>query len=355
MSDSLDTDTFFRLTLDLLFIADAEGRFLRINPAFVEMSGYAEDDLLGRRLTDFLPAEDLQATIDALDEVTDGEALRGFETRFECHDGSLRWLAWRAIWDPDNEAIYGSAREITDQKEVERLKDEFVSVVSHELRTPLTSIRGALGLVVNSEDHPLSEQTAYLLEVADKNSQRLQMLVDDILDIEKIESGDIEFRPTSVDPGELLEEVAYSHASFAEGYDVTLETTARHGDRRIWVDRDRLFQVITNFVSNAIKYSPRGETVTLASQPVHEGADLRLSVSDNGEGIPEEFRDSLFDRFTQADASTTRQQQGTGLGLSIAKALTEQMGGTIDFMTEIGKGTTFFVDFPVHDPDQEPA
>ncbi|MFB6350247.1 MAG: sensor histidine kinase, partial [Bradymonadaceae bacterium] len=232
-------------------------------------------------------------------------------------------------------------------KEVDRLKDEFVSVVSHELRTPLTSVRGSLGLALNS-DEQLPDEVERLLEIAHQNTERLEMLVDDILDIEKIESGDLEFTPEPVAPGDLLDEVARSNESYAGEYGVELETHVRLDGEVIHVDRDRLFQILTNFVSNAIKYSPEGGTVTLNAQPVAEGESVRLSVSDRGEGIPEEFRDKLFERFTQADASTTRQRQGTGLGLSIAKALTEKMGGTIDFMTEIGEGTTFWVDFPVH-------
>ena len=344
--DPPNADAFFEHALDLLFIADADGRLQRVNPAFCDILGYAESDLLDRRLTDFAHAEDLKATIAALDDVRAGEGVRAFESRVECADGSIRWLAWKLTRDPEADWIYGTAREITRDKEVDRLKDEFVSVVSHELRTPLTSVRGSLGLALNS-DEQLPDQIARLLEIAHQNTERLEMLVDDILDIEKIESGDLDFTPEPIAPGPLLEEVAESNESYADQYHVDLETRVHLDDQQIHVDRDRLFQILTNFVSNAIKYSPEGEPVVLAAQPIAEGESIRLSVTDRGDGIPEEFRDQIFDRFTQADASTTRQRQGTGLGLSIAKALTEKMGGEIDFMTELGEGTTFWVDFPV--------
>lgn len=364
MTDTFPSlDGFFRLSLDLLFIADADGRFLRLNPAFTELLGHAEEELLGRRVTDLVHPDDLKTAIEAFESLSvagvDGEGLTGFECRVECADGSVRWLAWRAARDPGREgqpsgAIYGSAREITEDKEVDRLKDEFVSVVSHELRTPLTSIRGALDLVVGSGED-FSTQTERLLGIAKKNSQRLEMLVDDILDIEKIESGDLDFHPRVVDPTGVLEEVAEANASFAEQYEVRLEVRAVLHDESIRVDRDRLIQVLANFVSNAIKYSPEGGVVTLSGQPVFDGEAVRLAVTDRGEGIPEEFRDHLFERFTQADASTTRQKQGTGLGLSIAKALTEQMGGRIDYQTELGEGTSFYVDFPVVDRSSHDA
>lgn len=344
MSDS-SLEAFFDHSLDLLFIADPDGRFERVNPAFTELLGYAESELRSRRLTDFVHPDDLQKTLDALDDLRDDSGICRLDTRVECADGSVRWLAWRIRRDPDEAWLYGTARETTREREVDRLKDEFVSVVSHELRTPLTSIRGSLGLALKASDD-LPEQTARLIEIAEQNSQRLEMLVDDILDIEKIASGDLDFDPEPVAPGAMLQEVADSNRSFADQYEVNLETDDHAADRRIRVDRDRLFQILTNFVSNAIKYSPEGGSVTLSSQPVDDGDAVRLAVTDRGEGIPESFRDQIFDRFTQADASTTRRRQGTGLGLSIAKALTEQMGGEIDFVTELGEGTTFFVDFP---------
>lgn len=344
--DTGELEGFFNQSLDLLFIADTDGRLRRMNPAFTEILGYAERDLKSRRLTDLVHPEDLKTMMNALDDVRSEEGVRDLETRVECADGSVRWLSWKMTRDDAGDWMYGTAREVTRDKEVDRLKDEFVSVVSHELRTPLTSVRGSLGLALNADD-PLPGEVERLLEIAHQNTERLEMLVDDILDIEKIESGDLEFTPESVAPADVLDEVVQSNASYADQFGVDLERTVRLDDQQIHVDRDRLFQILTNFVSNAIKYSPEGGTVTLNAQPVDEGESVRLSVTDRGEGVPEEFRDKLFDRFTQADASTTRQRQGTGLGLSIAKALTEKMGGSIDFMTEIGEGTTFWVDFPV--------
>jgi len=348
MSDDADDnlEPFFERALDPLFVADGESRLLRVNPALAELLGYAEEELVGRGITDFVHAEDLQQTLDALDDVTSGRPVRDLENRLECSDGSVRWFSWRATWDPSYERIYGSAREITEQKEIDRLKDEFVSVVSHELRTPLTSLRGALGIALHT-DEDLPDQIERMLEIADQNTERLELLVDDILDIEKIQSGDLDVDPEPVAPCEVLDEVADSNASYADDYTVELEVSCALDDQEIRVDPDRLFQILTNFASNAVKYSPEEGTVTLAAQPMHGGREVRMSVTDRGEGIVESFRDEVFDRFTQADASTTRRRQGSGLGLSIAKALTEQMGGSIDFVTEVGEGTTFYVDFPV--------
>ncbi|MFP2932128.1 ATP-binding protein [Pyxidicoccus sp. 3LG] len=226
----------------------------------------------------------------------------------------------------------------------ERLKNEFVSTVSHELRTPLTSIRGSLGLLTGGVAGPLPPAVAEMIGIAHKNSERLIRLINDILDLDKMESGrlDVELVPAELAP--LLVQAAEAHHGYAEEYGVRVETVLDAPGALARVDVDRLAQVLANLLSNAIKFSPRCERVTLRLG--RHGGGLRVSVEDRGPGIPEAFRARIFQKFAQADGSDSRKRSGTGLGLSIARALVERLGGTLDFTTAVGAGTTFWFDLP---------
>jgi signal transduction histidine kinase len=240
---------------------------------------------------------------------------------------------------------YEDARDqLHEQRRIERLKNEFISIVSHELRTPLTAIHGALGLINNGLGGELSERGQQLLEVASRNSQRLVRLVDDILGLQKIESGALQFhlRPLELRP--LLEQSVEANQTYAGRLGVGLALIAHPPEFRVYADPDRLMQVMTNLLSNAAKFSPRGDTVVVAAE--RQGTVVRVSVTDRGPGIPEEFRHRVFQKFAQADSSTTREKGGTGLGLSISKAIIERLGGRIGFTTGPGTGTTFHFDLP---------
>lgn len=238
-----------------------------------------------------------------------------------------------------------SCSDITERREVERLKNEFVSTVSHELRTPLTSIAGSLGLLEGGVGGQLPPQAARLVGIAHKNADRLARLVNDLLDIDKIESGQMEFRRDRLDLNDLTRQAVEQNRPYADRFGATLDFQPAASSIPVIGDLDRLLQVAANLISNAAKYSPPGGTVRLTSAVAGESAFL--SVSDEGPGIPEDFRPRLFRRFAQADASDRRAQQGTGLGLSIALAIVERHGGTIEVETETGVGTTFRVKLPL--------
>ena len=242
----------------------------------------------------------------------------------------------------------GIVHDITERKETERLKGEFVSTVSHELRTPLTSIHGSLGLLDGGAVGEVSDQGKQLIQLAYQNSDRLVRLIDDILDVEKLEAGKMIFNVCEMDVAGLLTRALDLNSAYADKYGVALKCCGEHApDARIVVDADRFAQVIANLISNAVKFSPQGETVTIDAV-VHEGV-VRFSVNDRGPGIPDEFHDRIFQHFTQADSSDTRQKGGTGLGLSISKAIVENMGGSIGYKNEDAGGTTFFFSLPQAD------
>ncbi|WP_229508100.1 cell wall metabolism sensor histidine kinase WalK [Massilia sp. Dwa41.01b] len=237
-------------------------------------------------------------------------------------------------------------RDISERKKVERMKSEFVATVSHELRTPLTSIRASLSMLSDGIAGELPPDIASLVQIANESCERLVRLVNDVLDLQKIEAGGMHFERHAQPLLPVARQALDSMRAYADQMGVALRLEGDDGARTLAaaIDRDRLVQVLTNLLSNAIKFTPRGATVTLSLAP--HGNCARLAVRDQGPGIPEAFRPRVFQRFAQADGADTRQKGGTGLGLSISKSLVEEHGGTISFETAPGAGTTFLVDLP---------
>ena len=224
------------------------------------------------------------------------------------------------------------------------MKSEFVSTVSHELRTPLTSIMGSLGLIRAGVLGALPEKSEKMINVAYDNGARLALLINDILDFEKIEAGRLRFNKQSENLKALVEQAAQQDAAYALRHGVTLIFDDVPSDIVVETDPHRFGQVMDNLISNATKFSQKGGQVRIAAKLT--GNTVRISVADQGPGIPAAFRESIFKKFAQADSSDARQKGGTGLGLSIAKAIVEQLGGEIGYETKTGAGTTFYFDLP---------
>lgn len=239
-------------------------------------------------------------------------------------------------------------RDISERREVEQLKGEFVATVSHELRTPLTSIAGSLGLINGGAAGDVPPKISRLVQIAHNNATRLVRLINDILDIEKIEAGRMQFDVGSVALAPLLDEAVHQTAGYADEFGVIVRIEPVAPDVRILADEDRLMQVMTNLLSNAIKYSPRGETVVVKVEPLDRR--YRISVVDRGAGIPEAFQSRIFGKFAQADSSDSRQKGGTGLGLSIVREIVVRLGGSVSFDSQEGQGASFHVDLPAVHP-----
>ena len=233
--------------------------------------------------------------------------------------------------------------DILQLKELELLKRDFVSTVSHELRTPLTAIRGALALVLAGATGPLSAKSTELLQIANQNTQRLIRLINDILDIEKMEGGHVEIQTAPCDLAGVLHATIAGVRALADEAGVRLRVDAP-ARPTVNGDPDRLVQVFTNLISNAIKFSPAGREVRV--QLSTSDSTAIVSIADQGPGIPPEFRDRIFGKFQQAAHSGTRTTGGTGLGLAIARAIVDQHGGSIRFESRHGAGTTFIVELP---------
>jgi len=237
------------------------------------------------------------------------------------------------------------AMDVTQRKEMDRLKRDFISVVSHELRTPLTSIAGSLGLIQGGIAGQMSDKAMELVSVAHRNSVRLTKLVNDILDIDKLESGNLPLELQEIDLVEVVKDAMKENEGYANKLGVSLSLEQTPQSMQIPGDRNRLIQVMTNLLSNAAKYSPKGETVEVRIKP---RADIvRVEISDHGPGIAPSFRDKVFQKFCQGDTSNSRFLYGTGLGLNIAKLIVEKHHGRIGFDTELGRGTTFWFELLV--------
>jgi signal transduction histidine kinase/DNA-binding response OmpR family regulator len=268
----------------------------------------------------------------------------------------VRFTAFPRSGEPGQTIWDGLMLDSTEWKQADLAKRSFVSTVSHELRTPLSSIQGSLGLVAGGAMGELPDGAKRLVDIANTNCQRLTRLINDILDIEKIEQGHMEFdlKPQPLMP--LLRQAVEANRGYGLPHGVHLQLIELEPDVGVEIDADRFVQVVNNLVSNAVKYSSKGGQVEVGAQ--RAGGKVRIFVSDHGDGIPEAFRDRLFARFTQADSSDRRAKGGTGLGLSIAKAIVERFGGQIGFETAEGRGTTFHFDLaarPLSPQDQPGA
>lgn len=294
---------------------------------------------------------------DDLDKIAESEA-RAFQSgehnvihRIVRPDGEIRWVHELAQLLPVQEfpeqVMMGSVQDVTEFMRLQRLKDEFISTVSHELRTPLTSIGGAIKLLVGTQQLQLNDTAQMLLDVAQSNISRLQHLINDLLDIEKLSAGKMKLELKTLKVLPLLQHARRDHATFAEKSRVKLELQVTNdlADAELKVDEHRLQQILANLLSNALKFSPDGGLVVLEAH--RQGSQLEISVTDQGPGIPTEFHSKIFQRFSQADASSSKSKGGTGLGLALCKELADVMGGTIGFISTPGQGSRFFVRFPL--------
>lgn len=339
-------------TTDAIITLNPSGSIESLNRAARIMYGYGEDELLRRDVSvlfDLAPERgETQTFLERL-SIEDGGRGRMMEIISRRSDGASipTEVAVSPMHLPTGVHIVAVVRDATERHRVSRMKTEFVSTVSHELRTPLTSIAGSLGLLAGGAAGQLPDRAARLVGIAHANSERLVRLVNGILDIEKIESGQMRFDLRPVSLTDLLARTVEANLGFAGEYGVQLDQIETETPALVLGDADRLVQVFTNLLSNAVKFSPAGGTVTVRVSAREEC--WRVSISDQGRGIPKEFRPHLFEKFTQADSSDTRAKGGSGLGLSIAREIAHRHGGTISFDTTEDQGTSFHVDLPCVD------
>lgn len=329
---------------------DVAGHYTLINREWEQTLGYTVEEMnRGDVMVGMYPDTDQRLAARSF-MFAPTEGWRDFKT--VVRDGQVLDTSW-AYKPLSNGMTIAFAQDITQRKQVDRLKNEFISTVSHELRTPLTSIRGSLGLIAGGVAGEIPDRARSMIDIAYKNSERLVRLINDILDIEKIESGKMVFQFKPLELAPLIEASVEANRAYGAQYNVGFIIRALPRDILVNADADRLTQVLTNLLSNAVKFSPSGGRVEI--EVTRHAALVRVAVHDDGPGIPEEFKPRIFQKFAQADASDTRQKGGTGLGLSIVKAIVEKHGGNIGFRSAEGGGTTFYFELPVYQVAPLPA
>ena len=325
------------------------GAFVDLNEALLRPTGYTREEFTALSYWDVTPRDYEPAERQQLESMEATGRYGPFEKEYIRKDGSRYSVVLNGMVVHDNtgrKLIWSIIEDISERKRIERMKNEFISTVSHELRTPLTSISGSLGLVAGGATGALPERMREMLEIAHKNSQRLELLINDLLDMEKLVAGKMRFEMREQPLFPLLEQGVRDNQGYAERYQVRLVLDAEDDGARVVVDADRLQQVLANLLSNAAKFSPEGSEVRLAVE--RDGERVRVSVSDHGPGIPEAFRERIFQKFSQADASDSRQKGGSGLGLAITRELVERMDGEVGFDSVPDEGATFWFELGCH-------
>jgi PAS domain S-box-containing protein len=331
-----------------IYGVDGEGRITFVNPAAAHLLGCEPEELLGRGAHDTFHGVDTDPRGCGchLDEaIRSGEVVRSSDETYLRADRTPFPVEITAAPQQSSGSATGAVvvfSDISARRAVERMKQEFISVVSHELRTPLTSIRGSLGLLAGGAVDGLPPGTARMVQIALDNSDRLTRLINDILDVERIESGALPLEFAVRTSAELVDTAVTALRPAAEAAGVSLVAGAAAG--RVHADADRIVQALTNLVGNAVKFSSAGDRVTVAAEL--DGGHVTFSVADQGRGIPSHKLESIFDRFQQVDSSDAREKGGTGLGLAITRSIVDRHGGRIWAESELGRGAVFRFTLP---------
>jgi len=352
-----------------VILVDGSGRYVMANRRYLELFDLKAQQVIGRKTEDLLA--DLRDRIADFPKLAERTRLLNTSQREERSVDVIELTAPERriihrfsapVRDMDSASADGGSsttdklkapmvgriavfRDITRETEIDRMKSEFISTVSHELRTPLTSIKGSLGLIMGGAAGPIPEDANDLLAIAANNSDRLIRLINDILDISKIESGKMKLKLSDFDLVDVVTEAMQGIDAFGQKHGVKVARDVREPAMMVSADRDRILQVLTNLLSNAIKFSPKGSTVTLQTTRDHRGM-WRMSIIDTGPGIPKDQIGKLFQKFQQVDGTFSNQVGGTGLGLAICRALVHEHGGEIWVESEVDKGSTFAFTLP---------
>jgi PAS domain S-box-containing protein len=344
-------ESIVETVIDGIITIDSKGTIQSFNSAAERLFGYKPAEIIGSNVNRLMPqpyAAEHDGYLAHFHETREARVIGiGREVVGKRKDGAVfpMDLAVSEMQQPGQTLFVGIVRDITERKRVDQMKVEFVATVSHELRTPLTSISGALGLICGGALGPVSEQAKTMLDIAYRNSQRLTLFINDLLDMEKLAAGKMRFNEQTVALMPLVEQSIESTRAYAQQYQVNLLLVSRLEGVQVTVDGSRLQQVLSNFLSNAAKFSPKGGQIEIKVDQLD--SLVRVSVQDHGPGIPADFIDRIFHKFSQADSSNTRHIGGTGLGLAISKELIERMNGTIGFSSVPGSGACFYFDLPI--------
>ncbi len=357
------SDRIFNLSIDMLCIAGFDGYFKVLNPAWAKTLGWTTEELLSKPWNDFVHPDDLDRTNNIKSVIVDGQEIYQFENRYLCKNGTYKWLSWNSFPYNEESIMFGVAHDITDRKaaelelknakekaeEADRLKSAFLANMSHEIRTPMNGILGFAELL-KEPDLTGDEQQKYI-QIIEKSGARMLSIINDIIDISKIEAGQmkLDLKKTNIN-----EQIEYIYSFFkpeveSKGIQLTFRNSLPSKPVNVETDREKVYAILINLVKNAIKYTHAG-SIEIGYDIVETDNDpsLRFYVRDTGIGISKDRHEAIFERFIQADIADKKAVQGAGLGLSITKAYIEMLGGNIWLESEKGMGSTFYFTLPYH-------
>ncbi len=326
----------------LMFTTDTL-RYTYMNRAAMERWGWSESEYMGKTLASTIPDFDSRAFLKMAQPLLDGDVS---EIVYISHFSEDPYeITLQLTYAADGTPRFVSIeRNIAERLALEKAKDEFTATVSHELRSPLTSIKGGLGLVLSGAAGAIPAKARSLLEIAHRNADRLVLIVNDMLDLEKIAAGQMSFTLRPYDVADLFDEAVRANDAYLAQYNISVRTEGLDQPVTLFCDPDRMLQVLGNLLTNAAKFSSEGSSIRLALDAGAE--EITLLVQDYGMGIPQDAQETIFDRFTQARSSDRARMGGTGLGLSIVKAIVDSHGGRVEMESTEGVGTTFRVVLP---------
>lgn len=350
-SNEIKISTILNEMNDCVITTNFTGEIDSYNNAIEKIFNYKRNELLGLNISTLIPLIDFSMDGEGnLNTKTLIKDTKMIDNKYQLNGvkkgGSIFpiELSYKEIEIEDHKVINFVIHDITQHQEIERIKNEFISTVSHELRTPLTAIRGALGLVLSETLGVLPEKSKDLLNIANNNSIRLINLINDILDLEKIKAGKMDFTFKEYEVMPLVEETVQLNEAYAKQYNVKYEINEKLDNAFINVDKDKFIQVLTNLLSNAAKFSFQNEVIKISV--TRNKNMISISVRNRGLGIPEEAYSRVFESFSQVDSSDSRKKGGTGLGLSITKSIIQKMGGIIGFTSILNDYTNFYFEIP---------
>jgi PAS domain S-box-containing protein len=326
-------------TADVVASLDRRLRFSLVGESASRLWGYSTDDLLGRSLLTILSEHSASRVAEEFESIAKSDAIEEVVTIVKCCDGSLKDFLWTVNWSADGQEFVCVAHDITELRKIERLKQAFFSMVSHDLRTPLASVNINISNMTSGVCGPLPEGGARLLSSASSNMQRLTSLVNDLLDLDKLDSERLILDVECISLRDVCEASIEALESMASSAGV--ELVAPHSDAAVMADERRLVQVVTNLISNAIKFSPRDGKVRV--EILRKGDQVEIAVSDQGPGISIESQAGLFEKYKQGPSPASSIVKGTGLGLAIVKSIMKAHDGEVGVESEMGKGSTFWI------------
>ena len=329
--------------VDVICSVDAAAKFAAVSPASLQLWGYKPEELVGRDWIELVDQGDQDRCRKWAEKLRSSGQSGPVENKVRRKDGSLVDMSWSATWSESEQSMFCVAHDITERKEVERFKQQFVAMVSHDLRTPLSAVQSTLSLLATGAWGGLSDRGQQKVATAKTNIRESIELINDLLDLEKMEAGKMEMQIAETELAPILQRSAEAISTLAETRAVQIKVPDT--EAIVLADQGRLSQVVMNLLGNAVKFSPDGGVVSIGVELRPDWAEVR--ISDQGPGVPEAYQQAIFERFRQVPGTEVQRQPSTGLGLPICKAIVEAHGGTIGVDSEAGKGSTFWFLIPL--------